>query len=67
MVVIVISRAITDQIIQQNRRGKKKLHHFFFLMLLKLDTFKDASEHPMSVWAFHREIKDKILSRKIKM
>lgn len=36
-------------------------------MLLKLDTFKDASELPMSVWAFHREIKDKILSKKIKM
>lgn len=36
-------------------------------MLLKLDTFKDASEHPMSVWAFHREIMDKILSKEIKM
>lgn len=40
---------------------------FFFLILLKLDTFKDASEHPMPVWDFHREIKDKTLPRKIKM
>lgn len=49
------------------KQKKKKNLHFFFLMLLKLDTFKDASELPMSVWAFHREIKDKILSKKIKM
>lgn len=64
--VFVTSRAITDQIIQWNRR-KQKSTSLFFLMLLKLDTFKDASEHPMSVWAFHREITDKILSKKIKM
>lgn len=64
---------MTDPILSSNKteelkKKKKSTSLSFSSAFLKCDTFKDASEHPMmSVWAFHREIEDKILSRKIKM